>query len=787
MLDKNTPIIVGVGQTVEQVPSDLQQCSSHADLAAIASRAAIEDVDAKGILNAIDAIVCTRTFSDSGPALGAQFGKPNNFPRAVAKRLDIQPKHAYYEQSGGQSPQKLVNEFCEKLHAGEHELVLLSSGEAIANMKAATREKASLNWNETYNEQVEDRGINGGSRLITTPEFLHKIFLPMQFYAFMEQARCAESKLDAKNYIIDMAMRIADLSKVAANNPYAMFPKSYEVADLAKVDAENPMIQGLYPKNMIAKDSVNMGAAIVLTTVGKAEELGIDQSKWVFLHGYADTQEKVLLERPNLAHSTAMKSALESALASSKLSANDIDFFDIYSCFPIVVSEACNILGIEKNDSRPLTQTGGLPFFGGPGNSYSTHAIASLVETLRANPERMGMIYANGGWMSKHSTGIYSTKAPEQGWQASCSLAAQQQVDAEPAQETTNFPEGEAVLESFTINYMKGQPVNSIIIGRLKDSQKRFYATNAFKDIETLTEILTKNKIGETIYVATHPRGNRYAFSQDQLEKFLPEKVTTFQESYEYCKVERDGNTLVVTINRPERHNAMNPKTNQELENIFNAFETDKTLWVAVITGAGDKAFSSGNDLKHQAEGGDMWTPKTGFGGLTSRQNRTKPIIAAVNGIAVGGGLEVALAADMIIAAENAMMGLPEVKVGLFAGAGGIQRLTRMIGSKKAMEMIITGELIDAKTALNLGLVNDVVPQTELMSKAMTLAKKVCANSPTAISASMELVNKSSHYSNIDDAVNFEHDVFDRLFNCGDFIEGPTAFVQKRAARWENP
>jgi len=219
----------------------------------------------------------------------------------------------------------------------------------------------------------------------------------------------------------------------------------------------------------------------------------------------------------------------------------------------------------------------------------------------------------------------------------------------------------------------------------------------------------------------------------------------------------------------------------------FNAFEADSTLWGAIITGTGDEAFSAGNDLKYQASGGDLWTPKTVFGGLTARPNRIKSVVAALNGLAVGGGLEVALATDIIVAAEHAKLGLPEVKVGLYAGAGGIQRLTRSIGIKRAVEMIVTGDLIDAPLAEQYGLVNHVVPIDQVMPKAIEIAEKIVAASPTAVKTSLALIHESSKYANTDEAVNFENHLLDNILNTGDFIEGPLAFSQKRKPKWENP
>lgn len=784
----NTPIIVGVGQVTEQVPADIVLASSHADLAGQAARVALEDACGgsgyEALANTIDVIAGVRTFADSRPTWACPFGGSNNFPRSVGLRIGANPKHAVYELVGGQSPQKLVGEYFAKLHAGDCRMVLLAGGEAMANIKAARKQQVQLDWSETVAGQLEDRGTTDGNPLFTHLEFEHNVMQPMQFYGLMESARRGSKQQDQASYNRAMGDVFAKLSDVAANNPYAMFQQRYDAETLLTPSDNNPMLVAPYTRHLVAKDGVNQAAALLLTTVGTARQLGIDETNWVYLHGYADTQERVMLHRAHIGHSRAMQQSLSGALAAADKNSDGIAHFDIYSCFPIVVSEACDILGIEKDDPRPLTQTGGLAFFGGPGNNYTMHGIASLVDTLRADPGSFGMAYGNGGWMSKHSTGVYSTVPPSVPWQPCDSSALQRVVDDDPRPEIDYTPEGEAILEAYTVNYIKGTPLNSVVIGRLTHNQKRFYAINPLADADTFAETLAGDCLGKTIYVAADPKGNRYAYSQTQLKKFAPAYVDSFQDEYEFCLVKRDEHVLKVTINRPEARNALHPPANQELENIFNAYEKDPNLWVAIITGAGEQSFSAGNDMKYLASGQAMWIPKTGFAGLTSRSNRTKPVIAAVNGMALGGGLEIAMACDMIVASDQALFGLPEVKLGLFAGAGGVQRLSRQIGVKKAMEMLLTGEPVDSEQALALGLINYAVPATEVMVKAQQLASQIVAVSPMSVRSTMQLLNETAVFASTDDAVAAPHTVFDNLLNSEDFFEGTAAFVAKRPPRW---
>ncbi len=193
-----------------------------------------------------------------------------------------------------------------------------------------------------------------------------------------------------------------------------------------------------------------------------------------------------------------------------------------------------------------------------------------------------------------------------------------------------------------------------------------------------------------------------------------------------FSKVTRKGPITIVTLSRPEVYNALHIDAHFELNKVFDDFAADPEQWVAIVTGAGDKAFCAGNDLKWQAAGGKRGWDKGGFAGLTTRFDCDKPIIAAVNGVAMGGGFEVALACDLIIASDNATFALPEPRVGLAALAGGLQRLPRQIGLKRAMGMILTARHVSAKEGLELGFVNEVVPQNQLMATAERWAETIC-------------------------------------------------------------
>ncbi len=254
----------------------------------------------------------------------------------------------------------------------------------------------------------------------------------------------------------------------------------------------------------------------------------------------------------------------------------------------------------------------------------------------------------------------------------------------------------------------------------------------------------------------------------------------------EFCSVERDGRLLIVTLNRPERYNALHWPAHFELAEVWDEFAADPELWVAIVTGAGDKAFCAGNDLRFQAEGNERKRCPTGFAGLTDRYDLHKPLIAAVNGFAMGGGFEIALACDLIVAAENAVFALPEPRVGLMAGAGGVHRLPRMIGQKQALGMILTGRRVSAEEGRQLGFVNEVAPEGEAVAAARRWAEQILECAPISIRASKEAVYAGMGEATLQAAIARSYEEQHVLTASADYIEGPKAFAEKRPPVWRN-
>ena len=497
-----TPILVGAGQYVGRDMRQPALLKSPVDLAAIAAQRALDDAQASTALaTEIDMLVVIRMFEHSTGERGLwanPFGSTNNVPWSVAKRLGVKPREAIYAEVGGQSPQRLVNRMAERIHAGESRMALLTGAEAIASIREATRRGYQLDWREEADGQFEDRWP--GAPFVTPYEQRHGIAWPIHIYAMFEQARRAARRLSTHATREDSARLFAPFSAIAANHPYAQFPTARDTTFLSTVSAENYLLCEPYTKWMVAQDAVNQAAAVLLTSVGAARELGIPESKWVYLKGYADVDDHTVLKRSNLAQSNAQNLAVRGALQSAGVEIAAVKSLDFYSCFPIAVSSIAEPLGLPTDGSRALTLTGGLPFFGGPGNNYSMHAIATVVEKLRADRNAHGLVVANGGYLSKHSAAVYSCRAPA-AWEPASSGSRQAEAKADTGIVVDEQAQGRARIESFAAIVSKGTPADGFIVARMEASNARCMARVAKGDRAALGVLFEEEVIGRAIEV----------------------------------------------------------------------------------------------------------------------------------------------------------------------------------------------------------------------------------------------------------------------------------------------
>ena len=774
------PVIIGVGQLVDHWDgSDADTAPHPLDMIKTAIDSAVADCGGKGLTDAIDFTAFVRTFPDSLRKPVTPFGAIANLPHAVLKRTKLSPREIVYSAIGGEQPQALVNEVSARLSAGDIEVALIAGGETTGALKTALKNKIRLDWSDDTDGQIEDRMDD--EQLLSPYEIANGLGMPPQTYAALEQAWRKRMGLSRNDYLSLVGETFAKLSEEAARNPYAQFPTPRDAQFLATPSKENYPICDPLLKWHVAQDAVNQSAALILTTVGKAKELGIDPDKFVFLHGHADVKDSLISQRPDLSRSDAIELALDQALKTSGLEGDDIGHRDIYSCFPIVVMLAAEHLGLNPADVA-MSVTGGLPFFGGPGNNYSTHAIAAMVERLRKDRGAYGLVLANGGFITKESAAVYSTKAPEN-WQAQSSHAAQNKINQRDNMVMLE-KDCEAEIEAYCVRHGRHGPEAAYVIARNEEGR---IIANVEKDHRATIQALAKSEqpVGQSIRIERRNDRN-FLVNPSDLGSASTEGGFLVRD-FQYVSVKRIDNILEVTLNRPESYNALMSAAHFELAEIFDAFERDRDLWVAIVTGAGDKAFCSGNDLKVTAKGGDMTMPKSGFAGLCARTNRTKPVIAAVNGIAMGGGLEIILACDLAVAESSARFALPEVKVGLFAAAGGLQQLTRQIGRKAAMDLILTGRTIEAEEAKNLGIINSVAePGKSALETARALAQSITANSPSSVSASKRVLNAMDEKAEWSEVLALSKVEIAALMKTKDMREGVTAFAQKRKPVWVN-
>ncbi|WP_433832583.1 acetyl-CoA acetyltransferase [Actinoplanes sp. CA-015351] len=474
-LDPRTPILVGVGQTSELPGSPDYRRRSPVELAADAARAALADTgaDLAAVIAAVDTVATTRQFENSMPGARAPLGRSDNFPRSVALRLGAHPARAVLEVTGGQSPQHLVNEFAAAIAAGNHEVVLLSGSEAISTIAGYAQSPDRPDFSEHVGGSLEDRGF-GLDGLLDQHTAAHGLTDTTSQYALFDNARRARLKLSRSEYATAIGEMFAPFTRVAAVNPHAAAPVERSAAELVTPTEVNRPIADPYTRYVVARDKVNQGAALVLMSVASATRLGVPADRWVYLAGHADLRERDLMDRADLSASPASVMAARHALEVAGIGFDSLDFVDLYSCYPIPVFTIADAFGLTADDRRGLTVTGGLPFFGGAGNNYSMHAIASVVALVRAQPGSCGFVGANGGVMSKYSAGVY-TSAPTP-WRADNSAALQAEIDGWAAPEQAVAADGCAVIETYTVKHGRDGSRTGVVIGRLEADDRRFIA-----------------------------------------------------------------------------------------------------------------------------------------------------------------------------------------------------------------------------------------------------------------------------------------------------------------------
>jgi acetyl-CoA C-acetyltransferase len=513
-LDPRTPVIVGVGQSSERLGEPGYRCRSPVDLAADAARDALADAgaDPAAVAAAVDTVAGIRQFEISTPAARAPLGRSDNYPRSVAGRVGASPARAVLEVTGGQAPQHLVSEFAAAIAAGNADVVLLFGSEAISTIEHFARADAAETGRPDFTEHadgtLEDRGY--GLEGMASPQLaVHGLAGAPGFYALFDNARRARLKQTRAQYAAAMGALFAPFTVVAAANPHSSAPVERSATELVTPTLANRPIADPYTRYLVARDKVNQGAAVLLMSVAAARRLGVPEDRRVFLHGHADLRVRTLMERADLSASPAAVLAAGHALELAGLTPGDLATIDLYSCFPVPVFNLCDGLGLAPDDPRGLTVTGGLPFFGGPGNNYSMHAIAETVTRARRQPGSFGFVGANGGLMSKYSAGVYGTdpapRKPDNG------KKLQAEIDAWAAPAVATRADGRARIETCTVTYGKNGSRAGVIIGRLEADGRRFVARDGD---DTLLHLLASgDPVGRRVHARSFGPINRVTVS----------------------------------------------------------------------------------------------------------------------------------------------------------------------------------------------------------------------------------------------------------------------------------
>ena len=387
--------------------------------------------------------------------------------------------------------------------SGELSAALICGAEAVSTVRHLMSRGESRDWSETIGGELEDRGY--GPQLVDKELTRHGARIPITVYALYETARRKALGLSRDAYRLEMGRLFAPFTEVAHGNPHAMSQEVYSAEELAAVTPKNRLVADPFPRRMVARDQANQGASAILASVAKARELGVPEEKWVYLHGGADVAERMPMARQDLAAYPAAGLALRRALEVAGVEASDLALLDLYSCFPIAVFDARDELGIPADDPRPLTVTGGLPFFGGAGNNYSMHAIASMVRALRQRLGDFGLVAANGGYLSKYSVGVYSTKPSD--WQGFDSADLRAEIEAWPAPPTAADDATQGVVETFTIDYGRDPP-GGILVCRTA-SGERFAAT--VEDAALVQQMIDRDPLDAAVACELSEDGRRLA------------------------------------------------------------------------------------------------------------------------------------------------------------------------------------------------------------------------------------------------------------------------------------
>lgn len=485
MVDPRTPVLIGAGQLSNRVDRGDPPLEP-VDLMAEALRRAADDSGAgTAAVTGADVVhvVATLSWRYRDPGL------------LVAERLGASPRDTSVSGMGGNGPQTLVNQTCLAIQAGEADLVLIAGAEAWRTRTAARKAGTDLGWTVQRDDVPEARHSTPDVAMSAPGEMARGVVMPVQVYPLFEQAHRLALGRSIDEHLVAVSELWARFSEVAARNPHAWIRTAMSAEDIRTPSPDNRWVGFPYTKVMNSNNAVEQGAGLILCSAERAEALGVPRDRWVFPHSGTDAHDHYFVSnRDHLGSSPAIRLAGRAALDLAGVAVDDLAHVDLYSCFPSAVQIAAHELGLGTD--RELTVTGGLSFAGGPWNDYVTHAIATMAGVLREDPGSLGLVTANGGFITKHAFGVYSTEPPAEPFRHA---DLQQEVDALPSRELVDDHEGAITVEAWTVMHgREGDPENGIVVGLLDDG-RRAWATST--DADVLKVLLAEDMGGRRVEV----------------------------------------------------------------------------------------------------------------------------------------------------------------------------------------------------------------------------------------------------------------------------------------------
>lgn len=501
MVDPRTPVLIGGGQKTWRngvAPLPRAMLKEAASLAAEDAGVSLTGVDLLGVVG------FTIDTDDRNPT-----PRLKNPPAALAEDMGLNPKRAVYTHMGGNTPQALVNWAAEEIAEGRHDMALLVGAEFLNSLRKRAAAGEDMSVYGALGEAPERWG--DGRPGCSPAEMAHQINFPTNCYPLFENALRVHRGRSLDEHMRRVGALFAPFTEVAAQNPHAWFPIARSAEDLITEAPNNRMIGFPYTKYLNAIIAVDQAAAVIICSSAKADALGVPQDQRVYLHGCADAHEIWNpIDRVDYHSSPAIRLCAREAFKMAGKTPADMTTIDLYSCFPVAVEIACEEIGLAENDPRGLTVTGGLPYFGGPGNNYVMHSIVETVHRLRARPSKFGLVTGNGWYLTKHAFGIYSTTPKEGAWKRADPKAYQKEIDALPHPQTVLEPSGAATIETYTIIHRNDRGPTGIVIGR--DAQNRRFVAHTPADEGLFAEMQSSEQIGRKGHVTSSNGGMKNTF-----------------------------------------------------------------------------------------------------------------------------------------------------------------------------------------------------------------------------------------------------------------------------------